>query len=291
MASADFDQDVWTRLRAYCQSGHTQKHPPLTDEKARELEQHGIFMPPDARHLYTAMNDGMMTREQVVLYLPATEEQLCATEDQLGFPLPPDLRRLYLDVANGGLNLGPVEFFLGAIGGCGEYAATRPDGRTIEAFANDSGWPLHPRVEEALLRHPGRYIIADSLPNGCIWIGQDSEIAVVIDLRTGCVYSVESLGTLVPGEPGDDPAFTWNLFFNQLMRIELVAPSLSVWFERWLNEPWRLPPDDRSELSPQMVKTDDLPDPDVVWRGFYRFGLAKRLRPDVGGEAANRAIQ
>ena len=66
------------------------------------------------------------------------------------------------------------------------------------------------------------------------------------------------------------------------MCIELVAPSLSVWFEHWLDEKWRLPPGDRGELSPEMIETDDLPDPDVVWRGFYRFGLAKRLRADDG---------
>ncbi len=282
MATADPGQDIWARLRAYCQHSHALRYPPLTDEQARALEHHGIYMPPDVRHHYTAAIDGMMEREQIVLYPPATEEQLRATEEQLGFPLPPDLRRLYADVSNGGLNLGPVDFFLGAIGGCGEYAATRPDGQTIEAFANDSDWRLHPRIEEALLRHPGRYIVADSLPKGCVWIGQDSEISIAIDLRTGYIYCIDSLGTLVRGEPDDDPIFTRNLFFNQLMCIELVAPSLSVWFERWIAETWRLPPGDRGELSPEMIETVDLPDPDAVWRGFYRFGLVKRLQADDG---------
>ena len=152
MATADPGQDIWARLRAYCQHGHALRYPPLTDEQARALEQHGIYMLPEVRHRYTSVADGMMEREQIVLYPPATKEQLRATEEQLGFPLPPDLRCLYLEVANGGLNLRPVEFFLGAIGGCGEYAATRPDGQTIEAFANNSGWQLHPRIEEALHR-------------------------------------------------------------------------------------------------------------------------------------------
>src|SRR5258708_27179168 len=39
-------------------------------------------------------------------YPPATEEQLLATEEALGFPLPPALRALYLQVANGGFGPG-----------------------------------------------------------------------------------------------------------------------------------------------------------------------------------------
>jgi hypothetical protein len=48
-------------------------------------------------------------------YPPATEDQLLATEQALGFPLPPLLRALYAEVANGGFGFG---FGLrGAIGG------------------------------------------------------------------------------------------------------------------------------------------------------------------------------
>ena len=50
-----------------------------------------------------------------IAYLPATEEQLRATEETLGFPLPPLLRALYAEVANGGV--GPVQGVMGAIGG------------------------------------------------------------------------------------------------------------------------------------------------------------------------------
>jgi len=39
-------------------------------------------------------------------YSPATEEQLLATEEALGFPLPPVLRALYAQVANGGFGFG-----------------------------------------------------------------------------------------------------------------------------------------------------------------------------------------
>src|SRR5690348_1051793 len=96
MSTADSGQDVWARLRAYCQYGHLEHYPPLTEEYVRELERDaGISFPPDMYHLYTPIPGGFMARPAVVCYPPATEEQLCATEEQLGYPLPADLRRLY----------------------------------------------------------------------------------------------------------------------------------------------------------------------------------------------------
>ncbi len=32
MTSAGPSQDIWSRLRDYCQHGHALKYPPLTDE-------------------------------------------------------------------------------------------------------------------------------------------------------------------------------------------------------------------------------------------------------------------
>src|SRR5438132_11366139 len=49
------------------------------------------------------------------MYPPATEEQLQATEEALGFALPPLLRACYLRVSNGGF--GPGEGVMGVIGG------------------------------------------------------------------------------------------------------------------------------------------------------------------------------
>ncbi len=54
-----------------------------------------------------------------LLYPPATDEQLQATEEALGFPLPPVLHALYEQVANGGF--GPGYGLLGAIGGGNEH--------------------------------------------------------------------------------------------------------------------------------------------------------------------------
>lgn len=221
-------------------------------------------------------------------YPPATEDQLRATEEQIGVPLPLDLCHLYTGVANGGLELGPVSVFHGAIGGCGEYADVRPNGRTIEELASTSGWRLHPRIEEALLRHPGRYVVADATPEGFIWIAEDSDFAVEIDGMTGRVYYTEGWGYL-PDAPHENKRGPFDL-----LAISAYAPSLSAWFARWLDEiPYRgqlAYHDDLGELLPEMVETDDLPDPEAVWRGLYRFGPDWRLwelPPDDGDYADN----
>lgn len=267
MSTADSGQDVWARLRNYCQRGHLERYPPLTEERARELERiFGIKLPPDEYHHYTAITGGFMERPEVVCYPPATEEQLRATEERLGFPLPADLRRLYSEIANGGLNLGIAHVFHGAIGGCGEYADARSNGRTIEELEPHGSWRLHPRIEQALLRNPGYYVIADSSPDGFLWIAEDSEISVEIDVRTGYIYDTEYWGKN-PDVPTseDDP------LANTLISIELVAQSLAAWFESWLDESWGNRPQ-VGQLLPEMVETDDLPDPGIVWRGLYRFG-------------------
>lgn len=44
----------------------------------------------------------MLEKGWAVEYPPATEAQVRATEDALGFPLPPLLRLMYQEVANGG---------------------------------------------------------------------------------------------------------------------------------------------------------------------------------------------
>ncbi|HEV8194001.1 MAG TPA: hypothetical protein VGP82_21345 [Ktedonobacterales bacterium] len=66
--------------------------------------------------------------------------------------------------------------------------------------------------------------------------------------------------------------------------LSLVAPPLGIWFSRWLDELYGVPgaswpnPRERRLLQPEMVETGDLPDPEVVWRGHYRFGLEWRPR-------------
>ena len=259
-------QDIWSRLRDYCYFGHDLKYPPLTEEQARDLERRGTPIPPEEWRHFTSTGHGFRQRPEIVCYPPATEEQLRATEEGLGFPLPADLRRLYAEVSNGGLDLGPSYRFHGAIGGCCQGAPYWNDGPTIEQLASDSGWRLHPRIEEALFRHPGSYVIADSMPEGFILLAETGcSTGLEMDGATGRLYLMDCWDE-APDSQGNDSERRY------LLTLEAWAPSLSVWFERWLDDTEHEHIERQDELSSEMVKTDDLPDPNEVWRGLYRFG-------------------
>jgi hypothetical protein len=151
--------------------------------------------------------------------------------------------------------------------------------RTIEEQASASGWRLHPRIEEALLRHPRSYVISDSIPDGFLHVAGDSEISVEIDAHTGRVYRIGGWGWL-PDRPPDAPLGSFELF-----SIELYAPSLGEWFARWIDDTWHGGPH-AFELLPEMVDTSGQPDPETVWRELYRFGPDFALRPDDADDNA-----
>ena len=271
MTSADPTQDIWSRLRAFCEHGHAWRYPPLTDNQARTLEmQFGVFLPLEERDRYMSIGNGFMERPQLTCYPPATEEQLRATEERLGFPLPPDLRRFYAEVANGGFDFDYCVLY-GAIGGCGVNPRHRPNGPTIEELVRESDWRLHPRIEEALVRHPDRYVIVDSLPKDFLRIGDGGSSLIVINRLTGCLYVLDywdELPDVIVEDPPYDP------FHLQVQYMQALAPSLSAWFSRWLDgvrDTWQSDP---QPLAADMVDTDDVPDPDGVWQGVYRFGPA-----------------
>jgi len=244
MTNTDLDPTIWSRLRAYCERHQVALHGDLDWYRCHFVH-------------------------DLVSFPPATEDQLRATEERLGFSLPADLRRLYGEVANGGIYLGPVDVFYGALGGCPINPGWRTE--TIEQLggepgAGTQGWQLHPRIEEALLRHPRRYVVTDSSPTTFLCIGDGGcGASLEIDVRTGCVYHSGYWGEL-PDSPDDQSPGTF------LMTIRVLAPSLSVWFERWLAGTWREQYECDGELLPEMVETADLLDPEVVWRGLYRFG-------------------
>jgi hypothetical protein len=213
------------------------------------------------------------------LYPPATEAQLHQTEEQLGFPLPADLRRLYTEIANGGKDLGPVFTLIGAAGGCPRYAYD-PHG-TLASWVSHSGWRPHPRIEEALLRHPGWRVVVDWPPKGLLLIGDPGESSLNLDPFTGRLYTMDPCVAvpLEDGEEGEAATITGgDMPVRYLDAFSLVAPSLGIWFSRWLDDLYGVPgaswpyPRERRLLKPEMVETSDLPDPEVVWRGLYRFG-------------------
>jgi hypothetical protein len=87
-----------------------------------------------------------------------------------------------------------------------------------------------------------------------------------MDGATGRLYLMDCWDE-APDSQGNDSERRY------LLTLEAWAPSLSVWFERWLDDTEHEHNERQDELSSEMVETDDLTDPDVVWRGLYRFGL------------------
>src|SRR5690242_17670079 len=146
MAPTDPAHDVWSRLHA------------IYEGEVLHLDEY--------LNLY-----GWLKRDRFRWFSPATEVEVQAAEERLGYPLPEDLRRLYTEISNGGVRLGPVDVFRG-----------------VEDLSMQSDWKLHPRIEEALLRHPGRYVIIDTLPDGFLEIGGDQAGGdMAISLLTGYV--------------------------------------------------------------------------------------------------------
>jgi SMI1/KNR4 family protein SUKH-1 len=247
----DRSELLWERLRAYVQT------PPP------EAQREGAYRP-----------DGEFESIAPVPYPPASEEQLRETEAELGFPLPAELRRFYAEIANGGRHIG-TELLYGAAGGCLSDLWGADSQKTIGQLASHSGWRLHPRIEEALLRHPNYFVYVDSLPEGFLLLGELEGYpdTTVLDSVTGRVYVTNyPYWFEVLPITGEERHITW---------LTLQAPSLRAWFDRWLGawstytghtaaEPWQWPKFE--PLTADLVETADLPDPEVVWRGLYRFG-------------------
>lgn len=160
---------------------------------------------------------------------PATEEQLQATEEALGFPLPPMLRALYTQVANGGF--GPAYGITGARGGFyfgedGRYATvdmctdSDPSVEYIDlaAYENRHGNPREIELQRSMW--PAHFL--HLCYTGC---GED----YYLDGKSGRVYHL-SYGN------DDEQGFTY-LFSRE-------ADSLVEWLEHWLQDetmPWGIP--------------------------------------------------
>jgi len=129
-------------------------------------------------------------------YPPATEAQLRATEEQLGFPLPPMLRLLYGEVANGGNILSPHRRypFFGVEGGR-HLRLVKGDGRTLGRLMSRNQWRLHPCVADALERYPGYSVRADASPDGFVTLSdQGCGTTLEFDIRTGKAYLIGYAG-------------------------------------------------------------------------------------------------
>ena len=160
---------------------------------------------------------------------PATEEQLQATEEALGFPLPPMLRALYTYVANGGF--GPDFGITGASGGF--YFGEDGRYKTVDMCTDSNSSVEYIDLATYENRHGNSRVIElrrSTWPahflhlcyTGC---GED----YYLDGKSERVYHL-SYGH------DDEQGFTY-LFF-------LKADSLVKWLEHWLQDetmPWGIP--------------------------------------------------
>jgi hypothetical protein len=233
-------------------------------------------------------------------YPPATEEQLVATEAQLGFPLPPLLRLLYREVANGGNGLVWYDDqfpFFGAYGGCPcpkftNWPGISPwgAGSTIAELVRSSGWQLHPCIAEALCRHPRCYILCDQPPTRCIPInflgGTD---VVILDPTLGRLYELSDEGTLSLEENEIVPLCSLRFYKRSLEDLlEEFLTFLGCGAPAAASARARTVPDTspdlagatRRELTPDDLDPGGATD-SGIWHGLYR-GLSDYL-PDAQG--------
>jgi hypothetical protein len=146
-------------------------------------------------HLCERLRKRMVEKGWAVEYPPATEAQLRATEEALGFPIPPLLRLMYQEVANGGHLISDQYTLFGAIGGCAVGAAQGEPRDTIigtiDQLVSRSGWRLDDRVKEAWRRHPGTYLDTDAIPDQFLWLAildYDYGANLYLDGLTGELY-------------------------------------------------------------------------------------------------------
>lgn len=210
-------------------------------------------------------------------YPPATEEQLRATEDDLGYPLPPLLRMIYGEVANGGVGLLDYELpLIGARGGCPVRPIEKSeDGRwlngpTVEKLVSRSEWRPHPCIEAALRRHPECYVVCSIRPDGFVSIMDIGSQGYELDLVSGRIYESWYYGDL----PLDDNQL------EPLLEVSFRWPSLEEMVEEHLA---RMGCGDASaqrmhrpssggyhELTSNLLTPACEADSEVVWRGLYR---------------------
>ena len=165
-----------------------------------------------------------LPRHPTLLYPPATDEQLQATEEVLGFPLPALLRALYAQVANGGF--GPGYGLLGAIGGGNEegllltdtYQWMKADTQPIDLLTCE-------RLATPIEKTGGSYnFISDlqtPIPRG-YW--PESLLPLSHDGCAMFFYLDRQTGRIFYGADGDGTTLC------------LIATSLEDLLQRWMND-------------------------------------------------------
>jgi len=185
-------------------------------------------------------------------YPPATEEQLLAIEQALGFPLPPFLRTYYEKVSNGGYGPGWLEM-IGAQGGAAF------GGHTIDTWQYYQGnWRLLEDIAMALRLRRGSYIRCEKVPHGFLAIADDRcEGRFVIDALTGGVYRYEYGGAIQDYEILNGGSISKYGKVRDVVALQFVTESLEEIMESYLEEVdfafHSLWPDGTYELRPEML--------------------------------------
>ena len=195
----------------------------------------------------------------------ATEEQVCAAEEEVGFALPPFLRDLYMQVANGYFAVGLDTLTCWPEGACPTPFMRRVKRKTLGQMVSHSGWRLHPRVEEALRHHRGYYVISTDCPDRFLTVGGGATglESIAVDGWTGAVYLVGmgGKGALRTGEGAILPLYS----------IEFAAPSLEEFFAHWLDGFDYLAASYQGELQPEWVEVADSEELNTVWGNLYHI--------------------
>lgn len=175
-------------------------------------------------------------------YAPATEEQLRATEDALGFPLPPVLRSLYAHVAIGGFGFGYG--LRGAIGGFDEYGSgSIADYTFTSSSAGETvPWCNQPLRLIDLADYEDRW---EEVTGEC----RDKIVRTFRHLVLPCHLWPERFLPICTWGCGIDSCLDCNrggvyrvsVTKEEARLISLQAPSLEDMFERWVQLPYDSP--------------------------------------------------
>jgi hypothetical protein len=153
-------------------------------------------------------------RKTCLAYAPATEEQLRATEQALGFPLPPLLRQLYSQLANGGF--GPGYGLIGTLGGFDEA------GNIVELYQS------HNRRAQLIDLEQYRNGNADGAPvelPDTVWPRFLLYLCDWGEAQVSCLdCASEHIFLVHMGKK------------RHTYVLKLQAPSLQAWWEQWLEE-------------------------------------------------------
>lgn len=152
-----------------------------------------------------------------LLFPPATEAEIHACEERLGFKLPLMMRELYMTVANGsdffgwGYNFYTVsDKFVG-------HGSGYP---VLGEIVGDGPRPFDDATVEALRMHPGAYVVCERTPAGFVdFASLGCEVFAYLDGFTGHIY----ISDICTDGVIDGLAFSFG------------APSLEEWLERKLS--------------------------------------------------------